>query len=163
MPSDRIRNWPNYNRAEESGHTTAIAFARQLMIEELMSSSLLHGQGDTTPTRKTPLSKHAIEIWRRFEGLEPDGRKAWKILQRVRSLGHNQLTAQRAASSAGHWWRGSQTYHHAVLTNVYFDALGVAQIASLQLFEPPGADPHARWCGRGRFTPPLSRSRSPPG
>lgn len=59
--------------------------------------------------------------------------KLWRtgttIYKRVRSLGHNHLTAQRAASSAGHWWRGSATYLHTVLTSAYFDAMGVPRVA----------------------------------
>jgi len=43
----------------------------------------------------------------------------------------------------------------------YFDALGVLDVhwSILNPAEPPDADPHVRWCGRGgEVTLPLSRS-----
>ena len=38
--------------------------------------------------------------------------------------------------------------------------MGLPRLSGLQLLEPPGADPHAGWCGRGPLSvePPLCRS-----
>jgi hypothetical protein len=51
------------------------------------------------------------------------------------------------------------------LTKEYFDGLGVPRLATgPQLPEPPDADPHVRWCGRGRKTTiPILPDASRPG
>ena len=49
------------------------------------------------------------------------------------------------------WWMNSARVMHVAFPNRYFDQLGVPRLATQpQLPEPPGADPHAGWCGRGR-------------
>ena len=48
------------------------------------------------------------------------------------------------------WWMNSARMLHVALPNSYFDQLGIPRLATQpQLLEPPGADPHAGWCGRG--------------
>jgi hypothetical protein len=57
---------------------------------------------------------------------------------------------RQVAANARRWWRNSAMAIHIALPNSLFDGLGVPRLAaSPQPSEPPGADPHAGWCGRG--------------
>jgi RNA-directed DNA polymerase len=73
--------------------------------------------------------------------------------------GVNQTLAAKTAGSAHGPWHtvNSPALSHA-LPVAYFDALGVPRLflgPELNPSEPPDADPHVRWCGRGeRVTAP---------
>ncbi len=92
--------------------------------------------------------------------------KHWKrgttIYREARRLGASDSVARLAAGGARHRWRTSAHGLHGVLTLAYFDRLGALACVEPQLLEPPGADPHAGWCGRGAVSidRALSRSRS---
>jgi RNA-directed DNA polymerase len=80
--------------------------------------------------------------------------KHWKrgrtVYRELRARGLSQDTAARVAANARRWWRNSAMALHIALPNKLFDGLGVPRLAGgPQPFEPPGADPHAGWCGRG--------------
>jgi RNA-directed DNA polymerase len=76
-------------------------------------------------------------------------RHASRIHREVRALGATDDLARRVASLTAGWWGSAQTGLKYILTVRYFDELGVPKFSIPQLLEPPGADPHAGWCGRG--------------
>lgn len=59
--------------------------------------------------------------------------KQWKndarVYREMRKLGASQTMAGAAAAHVGRWWRGSQRCLNTVLTNAYFDRLGVPRLA----------------------------------
>ena len=80
--------------------------------------------------------------------------KHWKrgktIFRELRARGLSVDAAAQVAGNARRWWRNSAKLINKAFPIHYFDQLGLPRLApSPQLFEPPGADPHARWCGRG--------------
>ncbi len=80
--------------------------------------------------------------------------KHWKrgttVYRELRARGLSSDRAARVAANARRWWRNSAMVLHIALPNQLFDDLGVPRLAAgPQPFEPPGADPHAGWCGRG--------------
>ena len=84
-------------------------------------------------------------------------RRAYRAL---RELGASDRVAKKIAANLRHWWRNSRGSVHYVLTNSYLARLGVPPLVTCpQAFEPPGADPHARWCGRGGRGDPAPLSR----
>jgi RNA-directed DNA polymerase len=79
--------------------------------------------------------------------------KHWKrgttMFCELRALGASRDIATQVAANARRWWFNSAKLVHHVLMIAYFDSLGVPRFSCPQLHEPPGADPHAGWCGRG--------------
>ena len=62
------------------------------------------------------------------------------------------LAAQTAGSAHGPWRLADSPGLHIALPNAYFDSLGIPRLTVppiAQPAEPPYADPHVRWCGRG--------------
>ena len=101
---------------------------------------------------QTPKVWRELDAWvrRRLRAIQL---KHWGrgtvVFRRLRALGASVQLAAQAASNAQRWWYKSATLLNTVLTIAYFDQLGVPRLSSPQLLEPPGADPHAGWCGRG--------------
>ena len=100
---------------------------------------------------QTPTVLRELDSWlrRRLRAVQL---KQWKTGPRtyssLRRLGATEELAKAVARNVGSWWRSSM--HVArVLDLAYYDRLGVPKFSCPQLLEPPGADPHAGWCGRG--------------
>ena len=79
-------------------------------------------------------------------------RRGKTIYRELLKLGAKPQVAQSVAVNGRRWWRNSLSALHNVLTIAYFDRLGMSRLTCPQLPEPPGADPHAGWCGRGPAT-----------
>ena len=79
--------------------------------------------------------------------------KQWRrgvtIFRELMALGAKTNVATQVAGNARRWWRNSGMLLNSVLTIRWADQLGVPRLALPQSLEPPGADPHAGWCGRG--------------
>ena len=79
--------------------------------------------------------------------------KHWKrcatIYRELIKRGARPDVARSVAANSRRWWRNSYLALNCVLTNAYFDRLGMPRLSSPQPLEPTGADPHAGWCGRG--------------
>ena len=79
--------------------------------------------------------------------------KQWKrprtIYRELKARGATEAAAKRVAGNSRCWWRNSDGLLKTVLTVAYFDRMGLPRLSCPQALEPPGADPHARWCGRG--------------
>jgi RNA-directed DNA polymerase len=79
--------------------------------------------------------------------------KHWKrpttIYRELQAHGAGPTVAKRVAANSRRWWRNSDGLLEAVLTIAYFDGLGVPRRSWPQILEPPGADRHSGWCGRG--------------
>ena len=77
----------------------------------------------------------------------------WKrgttMYRELRKLGAPTQVAQRVAATSRRWWCNSDGDIKRVLTIAYIERLGVPRLLAPRLLEPPGADPHAGWCGRG--------------
>jgi len=72
------------------------------------------------------------------------------VYRELRARGMPRDAAMVVAVNCRRWWMNSGRIIHVALPNRYFDQLGVPRLATQpQLHEPPGADPHAGWCGRG--------------
>jgi len=77
----------------------------------------------------------------------------------LRALDINAQDARRWASSRkGYWWTAGSWVLCYALPNAYWTNLGLQGFAdrtavSGTLSEPPDADPHVRWCGRGQGKP----------
>jgi group II intron reverse transcriptase/maturase len=72
------------------------------------------------------------------------------VYRELRARGMPEDAAMVVAVNCRRWWMNSGRIIHVALPNRYFDQLGVPRLATQpQLREPPGADPHAGWCGRG--------------
>jgi hypothetical protein len=72
------------------------------------------------------------------------------VYRELRARGMSEDAADVVAVNCRRWWMNSGRIIHVALPNRYFDQLGVPRLAAQpQLREPPGADPHAGWCGRG--------------
>jgi group II intron reverse transcriptase/maturase len=72
------------------------------------------------------------------------------VYRELRARGMSEDAATVVAVNCRRWWMNSGRLIHVALPNRYFDQLGVPRLATQpQLREPPGADPHAGWCGRG--------------
>jgi group II intron reverse transcriptase/maturase len=78
--------------------------------------------------------------------------KQWKRAKAaflgLRALGVHHRMAGRIASNLRRWWRNAHLIANAAMPIRFFDELGLYQLAP-QLAEPPDADPHVRWRGRG--------------
>jgi len=84
---------------------------------------------------------------------QPDRRSRHRIRGAPSGRGASEDLARRVGVRCQRWWYHSTHAVHVVLTKEYFDGLGVPRLAAWpQLLEPPDADPHVRWCGRGRNT-----------
>ena len=72
------------------------------------------------------------------------------VYRELRARGMSEDEATVVAVNCRRWWMNSARVMHVAFPNRYFDQLGVPRLATQpQLPEPPGADPHAGWCGRG--------------
>jgi group II intron reverse transcriptase/maturase len=72
------------------------------------------------------------------------------VYRELRARGMPRDAAMVVAVNCRRWWMNSARMLHVALPNSYFDQLGIPRLATQpQLPEPPGADPHAGWCGRG--------------
>jgi len=72
------------------------------------------------------------------------------VYRELRARGMSRDAAMVVAVNCRRWWMNSARMLHVALPNSYFDQLGIPRLATQpQLPEPPGADPHAGWCGRG--------------
>jgi hypothetical protein len=72
------------------------------------------------------------------------------VYRELRARGMSRDAAMVVAVNCRRWWMNSGRIIHVALPNRYFDQFGVPRLATQpQLPEPPGADPHAGWCGRG--------------
>ena len=101
---------------------------------------------------QTPTVWRSLDEWLRHR-LRAIQLKHWKrpktMYLALRALGAREPVAKRVAAIRGRWWRNSDRLLKMVLTIVYFDRLGMPRLSCPQTLEPPGADPHAGWCGRG--------------
>ncbi len=86
--------------------------------------------------------------------------KQWKRgparYAKLRQLGVGKaLTAQTAGSPHGPWRLAHSPALQYALPIASFDALGLPRLLDdlASLTEPPYADPHLRWCGRGGLVP----------
>jgi group II intron reverse transcriptase/maturase len=72
------------------------------------------------------------------------------VYRELRARGMSEDEAEVVAVNCRRWWMNSARVMHVAFPNRYFDQLGVPRLVTQpQLHEPPGADPHAGWCGRG--------------
>jgi hypothetical protein len=72
------------------------------------------------------------------------------VYRELRARGMSRDAAMVVAVNCRRWWMNSARMLNVALPNSYFDQLGIPRLATQpQLPEPPGADPHAGWCGRG--------------
>ena len=111
---------------------------------------------------QTPSVLEALERWLRRR-LRSALWKQWKHGRtryaelRKRDIGRD-LAAKTAGSAHGPWHLANSRALSFALPNAYFDSLGLPRLIVTdpsQLAEPPDADPHVRWCGRGaRVTAP---------
>ena len=68
----------------------------------------------------------------------------------LKAMGASDEDARMVAANSRCWWRNSHMRLNRALPIAYFDRLGVPRLSLHQRLEPPGADPHVGWCGRGR-------------
>lgn len=77
-------------------------------------------------------------------------RRGKTVYRELRARGMSKGVASQVAGNTRRWWHNSAIDLNIALPNKLFDELGVPRLAGgPQPFEPPGADPHAGWCGRG--------------
>lgn len=77
--------------------------------------------------------------------------------ERVRYGIPSKLAAQTVVSPKGPWRMSRCPARNAALSNAEFDRLGLPRLEPIQAAssaEPPDADWHVRWCGRGRASWP---------
>lgn len=101
---------------------------------------------------QTPRIWRRLDEWirRRLRALQlKQWRRGKTIYRELIRLGASARVAQSVAALSRSWWYNSLSAVHHVLTIAYFDRLGLPHLSWHQLLEPPGADPHAEWCGRG--------------
>jgi group II intron reverse transcriptase/maturase len=113
----------------------------------------LLGWGNYFRLADTPGVFGALDEWLRHR-LRVCQLKHWKrgrtIFRELRARGMSRVGAAQVAANARCWWHNSAMAIHIALPNAFFDGLGVPRLVTLtQPSEPPGADPHAGWCGRG--------------
>ncbi len=113
----------------------------------------LLGWGNYFRLADTPGVFAALDEWLRHR-LRACQLKHWKrgrtVFRELRARGMSRVAAAQVAARAQCWWRNSAMAIHIALPNAYFDGLGVPRLVTFtQPSEPPGADPHAGWCGRG--------------
>ena len=77
------------------------------------------------------------------------GKRRTTMYRELRNLGAAGQVARRVAGNSRCGWRNSNGEIERVSTTAYFDKLGVPRLSSPQRLEPPGAEPHAGWYGRG--------------
>ena len=81
---------------------------------------------------QTPEVFAKLDAWlrRRLRAMQL---KQWKnsatVYREMRRLGASEAIAAGAAAHVGRWWRGSLRCLNTVLTNAYFDRLGVPRLA----------------------------------
>jgi group II intron reverse transcriptase/maturase len=76
-------------------------------------------------------------------------RRGKTIYRELRAMGASESDARQVAANSRRWWHNSRMLLNRAMPIAYFDRLGVPRLSGPQLLEPPGADPHAGWCGRG--------------
>lgn len=68
----------------------------------------------------------------------------------MRRHGASADAARHVAANSRRWWKNSAKLLHTALPMSYYDRMEVPRLADEpQPAEPPDADPHVRWCGRG--------------
>jgi RNA-directed DNA polymerase len=101
---------------------------------------------------QTPRVWRSLDEWMRHR-MRAIQLKHWRrgttIYRELRALGAPAAVAHQIAANSRRWQRNSRYLLNGVFTIAYFDRLGMPRLSSPQLLEPPGADPHAGWCGRG--------------
>ncbi|TLD44255.1 MAG: hypothetical protein FAZ92_03491 [Accumulibacter sp.] len=101
---------------------------------------------------QTPKVFRELDEWLRHR-LRALQLKHWRrgttMYRELLALGASEQDAQRIAANSRRWWRNSCLALNRVMPIAYVDRLGVPRLSWPQLLEPPGADPHAGWCGRG--------------
>jgi group II intron reverse transcriptase/maturase len=141
------------NRGREITGRSRGRSVRQV-VEEL--SRDLTGWRASFGMAETPEVCRSLDEWIRHR-LRPIHLKHWTTATRAqaefRARGASEALARRVGVRCQRWWYHSTHAAHVVLTQEYFDGLGVPRLATCpHLPEPPDADPHVRWCGRGRKT-----------
>jgi hypothetical protein len=72
------------------------------------------------------------------------------VYRELRARGMSEDAAHVVAVNCRRWRMHSASMMNVAFPIRYFDQLGIPRLATQpQLPEPPGADPHAGWCGRG--------------
>ena len=72
------------------------------------------------------------------------------VYRELRARGMSEDAANVVAVNCHRLWMNSASMMNVAFPIRYFDQLGIPRLATQpQLPEPPGADPHAGWCGRG--------------
>jgi RNA-directed DNA polymerase len=129
------------------------------VVEELRSD--LTGGHAYCRMAETPVVFRKLDEGIRHRRRQLD-RKQWNrgrtIDRELRARGASDTLARMVASGSKRWWHHAAPTIHVVRTNAHVDRLGVPRLASSPpRLEPPDADPHVRWCGRGRkATIPIS-------
>jgi len=113
----------------------------------------LLGWGNYFRLADTPGVFATLDEWLRHR-LRACQLKHWKrgrtVFRELRARGMSRVSAARVAANDRCWWHNSAMAIHIALPNAFFDGLGVPRLVTFtQPSEPPGADPHAGWCGRG--------------
>jgi hypothetical protein len=108
---------------------------------------------------QTPGIFRGLDEWIRHR-LRAIQLKHWKrgrtAYRELRARGLSADVAAQVAANTRRWWRNAGMAIHIALPVRVYDALGVPRLAaSPQPTEPPDADPHVRWCGRGVAGDPL--------
>ncbi|MDM7482685.1 MAG: group II intron maturase-specific domain-containing protein, partial [Halomonas sp.] len=101
---------------------------------------------------QTPRLWRSLDGWirRRLRALHlKQWRRGKPIYRELLRLGATPRVAQSVAAVSRRWWHNRLSGVPHVLTVAYIARLGVPRLSSPQRLEPPGADPHAGWCGRG--------------
>jgi Group II intron, maturase-specific domain len=131
----------------------------------------------------TPRPLSDLDAWLRRR-LRQVRRKEWKRYRtkrrNLRALGIPEREARESAASCKGYWRIAGSAPFSARSRTLTGGTSASRdsaiptVGSAMRREPPGADPHAGWCGRGRGEPgpypilgrllpapaPLARSRS---
>ncbi len=134
---------------------TARAAGRNLSQVAARLATYLRGWKQYFALAETPGIFDDLDQWihRRLRALQL---KLWKrgrtIYRQLKARGLSEPLAKAAAAHGRRWW--AKATHGALKTAMpkqSFDRLGIPRLAPHypHLSEPPDADPHVRWCGRG--------------
>jgi RNA-directed DNA polymerase len=131
---------------------------RGISIEQMTKelSYYLRGWKSCFGFVETPSLLRKLDQWIR-QRMQSVIWKKWKCCRRrfarLRQRGvWGDLAAQTAGSSHGPRYIANSPAMKFAFPNGYFAEIGLPQlftVVSLNLTEPPDADPHVRWCGRG--------------
>lgn len=119
------------------------------VVDEL--NDYLRGWKNYFRLAETPRIFSDIDAWIRHR-LRALRLKQWKRAKAaffgLLALGAPHRLAGFIASNLRRWWRNAHLAANAAMPLRFFDELGLYRLAP-QLAEPPDADPHVRWRGRG--------------